>query len=324
LRSLRFRLRRLQSIDDGIDAAGEDYIRRIAVVEIDRAQAGLGKLRGRRELDPGILGCVLAHRFHPKLVHFGRPLLPILRRPRVVVRTIVHRVGIGDGHQVLRFYVRLKEEGLYGHSDARPSPGRKFYFSNLQGLRENSSLVSGTTIPGMPQIEEIPYSTGTCSFVLAPGSGITQTDIKFYAFNYDAAAPDFTIPAGMPANQESVSPREKIDVALFSLHPGKYRISLNGLTKNIYYDPVLAREDIAGVVELYLHLPASHENALLDDSGRVQEKQFALFLPGKPMQWKDNMDRKPESGQAGKDIHLPATRNVMVLKKLWTRKDKTG
>jgi hypothetical protein len=227
------------------------------------------------------------------------------------------------GHQVLRFYICVRDEGLYSHRDARPSPGRKFYFSNLPGILEKGGL-AGTRLPGVLQIEEIAYSTGTCSFVLAPGSGITQTDIKFYAFNFDAAAPDFTIPAGMPANLESDSPREKIDVALFSLHPGKYRISLNGLTKTIYYDPILEREDIAGVVELYLHLPASHENALLDDNGRVQEKQFALFLPGKPMQWKHNLDRKPESGQAGKDIHLPATRDVMVLKKLWTRKDKTG
>ena len=227
------------------------------------------------------------------------------------------------GHQVLRFYVRLKEEGLYGHSDARPSPGRKFYFSNLQGLRENSSLVSGTTIPGMPQIEEIPYSTGTCSFVLAPGSGITKTDVRFDAFNYDADAPGFTIPSGMPANLEFSHPREKIDLALFSLHPGIYRISLNDITKTLYYDPVLAREDFVGVLELYLHLPASHENALLEDDGRIREQHFTLFIPGEKTSGKLNPDH-PEPGQVpGKNFHLPETRGT-VVKKLWTRKDKTG
>jgi hypothetical protein len=229
------------------------------------------------------------------------------------------------GHQVLRFYIRVREEGLYGHRDARPSPGRKFYFSNLPGTPESGGLFPGTSLPCIPQMEEITYSTGSCSFVFAPGSGITRTDIKFYAFNYDAAAPGFTLPAGMPANLEFATPREKIDVALFSLHPGKYRVGMNGLTKDIYYDPVLAREDIAGVLELYFHLPAAHVNALLEDNGMIREQQFILFFPGKFVQDRQYLVLDTETVPAGKDICLPAVHeSVRVLEKFWTRKDKTG
>lgn len=72
---------------------------------------------------------------------------------------------------------------------------------------------------------------------------------------------------------ETATPAEKnVQVDLSALSPGRYRVKINANNFDVYVDDEAASNQTFGIIEIFNHLPATNDFALLDAAGKVKDK----------------------------------------------------
>lgn len=112
----------------------------------------------------------------------------------------------------------------------------------------------------------------------------TSFTINVYGFNtatgvYDAPAMD-TLVLNYGVTQTSV-PVKMEDIA-----PGKYRIDVNGTSRFVYVDNTAAYSKVFGIIEIFNHLPAASDFALVDGGGLSKHPTFSLRFANRLVLWK--------------------------------------
>ncbi len=127
------------------------------------------------------------------------------------------------------------------------------------------------------------YTGGTLLFRLSAPA--TKAEISILGFNFDPAKPAFDQPLTTGV-MEFETPQTDIPVSFEKLPPGKYLVQVNKDTKPVYYDPAAASGAVAGVVEIYNHLPGSNDYALLTDDEQIRPVNYQILFPARRVLWK--------------------------------------
>ncbi|UYQ93528.1 hypothetical protein MKQ68_00240 [Chitinophaga horti] len=117
----------------------------------------------------------------------------------------------------------------------------------------------------------------------APADAIITDVFRFNEASglYDAAV--------VPAELHNFdTPQGEIAFDLRGLEPGKYRVTANDTEQFIYLDGRLRREQVLGIVEIFNHLPAASDFALLNAQGEVRERTFSIRFANRSAIWKYN------------------------------------
>lgn len=134
--------------------------------------------------------------------------------------------------------------------------------------------------------DQVECSSGLYSFTLpAP---VSRAEIAIYAFDFILPTPGFTVPIGEKEIQYFNAGEEQsvIPIKLSHLKPGRYKITVNAISKEIYYDPALQDESILGIMEIFNHLPATNNYAFLNAGEVIQPKQYSIQFPARRVLWK--------------------------------------
>jgi hypothetical protein len=89
-------------------------------------------------------------------------------------------------------------------------------------------------------------------------------------------------------------PATNIAVSLSSLSRGKYEITINKEKRRVYYDPILSRGDILGVIEIFNHLRGTDSYALLDEDEKIKSIVYRIQFANRRVLWR----YKPKDGKA--------------------------
>lgn len=81
-------------------------------------------------------------------------------------------------------------------------------------------------------------------------------------------------------------PQNQVPLRLDSLPAGRYRLKVNSEEKIIYMDEQLAYRNAFGLIEIFNHLPASSDFALLDATGKIKSPVFTLRFANRAVIWK--------------------------------------
>ncbi len=81
-------------------------------------------------------------------------------------------------------------------------------------------------------------------------------------------------------------PAREVQVNLASLPPARYRLDINGEGFEAYFDDEAVSRRVFGIVEIFLHLPATDPFALLDAAGAVREPEYVLRFANRRAFWK--------------------------------------
>lgn len=134
--------------------------------------------------------------------------------------------------------------------------------------------------------DQVEYSGGLYAFTLP--AAVNRAEIDIYGFDFNPATPGYTVAVGEkeiqyfnPGEEQSV-----ITVKLSHLKPGRYKITINGTSKEIYYDPALQDESMLGVMEIFNHLPAANVYAFLNAVEVIQPKKYTIQFPARRVLWK--------------------------------------
>lgn len=134
--------------------------------------------------------------------------------------------------------------------------------------------------------DQVDYSGGLYRFTLpAP---VTRAEISIEGFDFNPVLPGFTIPIGENEIQYFNAGEEQsvITVKLSHLKPGRYKITVNASSKEVYYDPALQDESVLGIVEIFNHLPAASNYAFLNAAEVIELKQYTIQFPARRVLWK--------------------------------------
>jgi len=107
------------------------------------------------------------------------------------------------------------------------------------------------------------------------------TKFTIQVFGLDTATSTYTLP--IPITKNSVSSdaaTKEVPVDLSELLPGRYKIQINTDVFDVFVDDTVIYRNLFGVIEVFNHLPASSEFALLDNTGKVKDTQV-----GGNLQW---------------------------------------
>lgn len=144
--------------------------------------------------------------------------------------------------------------------------------------------------------DQVEYSGGLYAFTLpAP---VNRAAIAIYGFDFNLATPGYTVAIGEKEIQYFNVGEEQsvIPVKLSHLKPGRYKITVNATSKEVYYDPALQDESILGIMEIFNHLPAASIYAFLDANEIVQPKKYTIRFPTRRVLWKyTRKDGKPKA-----------------------------
>jgi hypothetical protein len=156
-----------------------------------------------------------------------------------------------------------------------------------------------TALPGAgypTSKDQVAYSGGLYSFTLpAP---VTRAEISIYGFDFNTVTPGYTVAIGEPELQyfNAGEAQSVITVKLSHLKPGRYKITVNATSKEVYYDPALQDESILGVMEIFNHLPAANVYAFLNAGEVIQPRQYTVQFPTRRVLWKyTRKDGKPKA-----------------------------
>lgn len=134
--------------------------------------------------------------------------------------------------------------------------------------------------------DQVECSGGGYAFTLpAP---VSRAEIAIYGFDFNLPTPGFTIPIGEKEIQYFNVGEEQsvIPIKLSHLRPGRYKITVNASSKEVYYDPALQDESILGIMEIFNHLPAANNYAFLNAAEIIQPKQYTIQFPARRVLWK--------------------------------------
>ena len=111
----------------------------------------------------------------------------------------------------------------------------------------------------------------------------TTADTKFtiQVFGLDTTTSAYTLPIPIKKNTVlSDMPTKAVPVDLSELLPGRYKIQINTDVFDVFVDDTVIYQNLFGVIEIFNHLPATSDFALLDNAGKVKDK-----LVGGNLQW---------------------------------------
>ncbi|WP_162915466.1 hypothetical protein [Paraflavitalea soli] len=125
-------------------------------------------------------------------------------------------------------------------------------------------------------------------YTLALPAPVPRAEIAIYAFDFNPVTPGFTIAVGEKEIQYFNVGEEQsaIPVKLSHLKPGRYKITVNATSREVYYDPALQDESILGIMEIFNHLPAANTYAFLNAAEIIQPKQYTIQFPARRVLWK--------------------------------------
>ena len=85
--------------------------------------------------------------------------------------------------------------------------------------------------------------------------------------------------------QDEVSGKFIFDILMEGLLPGRYRLDIDGLEKEVFYfDPVLARKNILGILEIFFTVPVSYR--FFTGAGKADFKEYALAFQNRKTLWR--------------------------------------
>lgn len=144
--------------------------------------------------------------------------------------------------------------------------------------------------------DQVDFSGGLYAFTLpAP---VNRAEITVYGFNFSTVTPGYTVQVGEKEVQYFNTGEEQsvITVSMRHLKPGRYKITVNSTSREVYYDPALQDESVLGIAELFNHLPATHAYAFLDADEIIQPKQYTIRFAARRVLWKyTRKDGKPKA-----------------------------
>lgn len=179
---------------------------------------------------------------------------------------------------------------------------RKHASTNVSELSDDSLWVpkGGGQLQYVSANDLVDYSTGNYLFVLSAPA--TTAQISFFAFNYDETAPAYDVLVGTADPLIFEVAQTEVIVNLSSLSPGNYLVQVNGENRLVYYDPQLASGKVLGVVEIFNHLPATNEYALLTADEIIKGMRYTIQFPTRSVLWK--YIRKDSRAQAITDTGM--------------------
>jgi hypothetical protein len=130
----------------------------------------------------------------------------------------------------------------------------------------------------------VEHSQGTYSFPLP--EPVKKAEIDILGFNFQPDSPAYDLGLGLRESKSFDKPVSQVPVSLARLQPGKYQLKVNKETRMIYYDPHLGLGDRVGVIEIFNHLPASHDYALLTGEEKIKQVNYSLVFPARRVLWK--------------------------------------
>jgi hypothetical protein len=144
--------------------------------------------------------------------------------------------------------------------------------------------------------DQVDYSGGLYAFTLP--AAVSIAEVRIFGFDFNTVTPGYTIAIGETETQyfKTGEERDTISVRLSHLPPGRYKITVNATSKEVYYDPALNEDGMFGVIEIFNHLPATDPFALLDANEIVQPKKYTISFPARRVLWK--YTRKDNRAQA--------------------------
>ena len=117
-------------------------------------------------------------------------------------------------------------------------------------------------------------------------AAITSADIDVYGFNFDAVKPGYAVALLPHEKRNFKTPSTQVSINFETLAPGMYKIKVNDQVAMVYYDPVLNAGNILGVVEIFNHLPASNNYALLDNNEKIRNITYQVRFANRRVLWK--------------------------------------
>jgi hypothetical protein len=134
------------------------------------------------------------------------------------------------------------------------------------------------------------YATTNDLIELSPAIyNFTVTPAKLFTidiFGLNTATNNYDVAVTDTQNITFDDTQSVVAVKLSGLPAGKYKIVVNGESKEIYYDNQAAYNNIFGIVEIFNHLPAANDFSLLDAADIVKEKTFTLQFASRSVIWK--------------------------------------
>ena len=123
-------------------------------------------------------------------------------------------------------------------------------------------------------------------YVFKTETPVTAATVDVFKFNYDSDKPAYNVAA---IKQQPISfqkPVSSIAVNLAALPAGKYVIKVNEETVLVYHDPLLNTGNIIGVIEIFNHLPAANNYALLGKAEKIKSINYRLRFANRMVLWK--------------------------------------
>jgi hypothetical protein len=110
---------------------------------------------------------------------------------------------------------------------------------------------------------------------------VAATKFTIQVFGMDASSSKYTLPVPITKNIVlcDMATRE-VPVDLSELTPGRYKIQVNADVFDVFVDDTVIYRNLFGVIEIFNHLPATSDFALLDNTGKVKD-----ILVGGNLQW---------------------------------------
>lgn len=127
-------------------------------------------------------------------------------------------------------------------------------------------------------------TTGNYTFTVA--APVTKAEISVFGFNYDAGNPAYDRQVGVSENRQFEKPATQVMVNLSTLGAGKYQIKVNKETRTLYHDPLLNAGNVIGIIEIFNHLPATDDYALLTEDEKIKYARYVIHFPNRRVLWK--------------------------------------
>jgi hypothetical protein len=107
------------------------------------------------------------------------------------------------------------------------------------------------------------------------------TKFNIQVYGLDTATSNYSLPVPITKNTVLSDVATKaVPVDLLELSPGRYKIQINTDVFDVFVDDTVIYRNLFGVIEIFNHLPATSEFALLDNTGKVKDT-----LVGGNLQW---------------------------------------
>jgi hypothetical protein len=178
-----------------------------------------------------------------------------------------------------------------GQGQAPDAPNSTFWVSRGEVQYASSQDV----FPLLPQIANFTLLTAASAFRVKVFGLNTATNA------YDSLARDDVVPASV------LETTRNVQVNLAGLEPGRYRLDINGEVFDGYFDDEAVARGVAGVVEIFLHLPDTNPFSLLNSSGGVRETSYTIRFANRRAFWKYVTPlRKVENILISADHSLPS------------------